>query len=159
MITQCLKKELKKYDWNLEYTLESNYPFYTVIFPNCKIIFYKNIKYSTIECRIFKDNNTYEIQEVLVYNGYNFSELFLNQRGLDEAKIIEQNIKIIYEKLLHLINGDFNSIKKINEHRLNTKKIQKTLGNTFVFDSSIYKKMIKGDDSWKDDLDSYSLSK
>lgn len=158
MIIGILKQELSQYNWHLKYEIESDDPFYYVIFPKCKIIFYKNVKYSTIECKLFKDNNMYPLEEILEYNGFNFSELFLNQLSFSEEKIIKQYVNIIHEKLLHIISGDIDSIEKINEHRLNTKRIQKILGKTLVFDSLIYKKMLAGDISWEKDLLAIQLS-
>jgi hypothetical protein len=74
---------------------------------------------------------------------------------VNEIKFLEQYISIIFEYLLNELKGDFKIFYKIDEHDRNLALIQNKLNQTFVFETEIYKKMLKGDNSWKDDLDKF----
>ena len=104
-----------------------------------------------------KDNHSdISLAEVLEFNGFDFPDLYWDQSSVSEKEYLVQYIKIIYENLLNIINGDIESLRKIELRHSNIGKIQDALNTVFVFDSLIYKKMMSGDESWEFDLKNIS---
>lgn len=156
MIESYIKSELDKYAWPSKYDLISNSPFYYLIFPKCKIILYNNKKYSSMECRISYEEDTYSLSEVLRYNNYDKS-IYFNESGVSYEKYIEQFINIINENLAHIIEGNFQSLEKMKVHYKNTKIIQDKMKTSFVFETEIYKKMMLDDKTWYEDLNQFAI--
>jgi hypothetical protein len=151
---------LKNHNWRLDYYLQEKNPFYEVLFEKCEIIFYRNKNYSSIECYLRPNderlkNKDFSLSEILKFKSIFLPDLLNNHSSVNEIKFLEQYISIIFEYLLNELKGDFKIFYKIDEHDRNLALIQNKLNQTFVFETEIYKKMLKGDNSWKDDLDKF----
>jgi hypothetical protein len=156
MIQDILSSELKKYIWTQPYRIVAHPPFYDVVFPDCKIIFYEDKTYSSIECLINDGGkSSYSLREVLRISGYDISALYHNQSSVKIPQYIKQYVLEINTKLQPLLKGNFNALRVLDREYDNTTRIQEKLGKTFVFDTDIYKKMITGDSTWEDDLNMY----
>lgn len=160
MFLNSISKVVKNHNWELDYSLKESNPFYEVMFEKCGIIFFRNKMYSSIECDLKPydkkfNNNRFSLREILKFKSIVQPDLLFNHSSVAEIEFLEQYIRIIFENLLDELKGDFSIFDKIEEHDRNLRFIQDKLEQTFVFETEIYKKMLKGDVSWKNDLDNF----
>lgn len=160
MFLDIITKVIKNYDWELDYSLKESDPFYEVMFEKCGIIFFRNKMYSSIECDLKPydkkfNNERFSLPVILKFKSIVQPDLLFNHSSVAEIEFLEQYIRIIFENLLDELKGDFRVFDKIDEHDRNLRLIQDKLEQTFVFETEIYKKMLKGDISWKKDLDNF----
>lgn len=161
-----LEEIFSRYSWGASYEVKELPPFFvTIEFPNCCIKFYHNCAYGGVECYIYKPNSRfgdYELREVLhVIDKTNHVRLLSYIDGVTTEECMNQYVKIIHDDLNKVINGDFSWQNEVDEIRNNTKLISEVLfrhnffsRNKRITDSEIYNKMMRGDESWKTDLES-----
>jgi len=155
-----IAKVLENHNWEMDYSLKESDPFYEIMFEKCSIIFFRNKMYSSIECFLKPydkkfNNEKFSLLNILNSKSIVQPDLLFNHSSVAEIEFLEQYIRIIFENLLDELKGDFSVFDKIDEHDRNLRLIQDKLEQTFVFETEIYKKMLKGDASWKNDLDNF----
>lgn len=157
-----IERELERYIWNTEYQIigkseKTN----IVVFPKCTLKFYHNTSYKSIECEIANPLNLeqkYDLDEVLRVHNYDVSSLLCNHDEANISEYIEQFVFVINNNLLDVIRGDFEWSERVDDIRTNTNYIYNVLiktsmlDNTSIFETSIYKKMLIDDLTWKEDL-------
>ena len=154
-----ISNELKKYKWSFEYQINKITQFtYSVSFPYCNVEFFRDEMYNSVECYLKPNdkklnNERFSIAEVLKFKSIIQPDLLHNNSSVDIIKFLEQYIRIIFENLLDEIKGGFNVFYKIAENHKNLRLIQDKLQTVFVFETEIYKKMLKGDITWENDLE------
>lgn len=158
---EIITNSLSKFDWEIPHAVKQ----YTennicIEFPQCTILFFHNYHYGTVECEfsnpVINSPTNYHLLKVLKFNSVNSfydKDLFNNvpSQGKVES-YTERLLNVIYDKLQHVIKGDFTWSEKADEFNRNVNEIQKTLGTIFIFDHPIYKKLDNNDSSWQEDL-------
>ena len=155
-----IKREFNKYEWGSEYEIkQENELWFNIRFPKCLITFFLNNKYNSVDCKIYdirnKDDNYY-LWQVLDSNNKKKTDLFNKYSDVEQNEYIAQYIKIINERLINVVNGDYKWAEKLKMIEKNATKIREVMGTSFIVDTEIYKKMIKGDDSWESDLEKFN---
>lgn len=162
---EIIGNEMKKYNWDRLYIIEEEtYIRVNVYFEECIIMFTYDKKYDSVDCA-FKNEDTpwpecYYIEGIFESNGFDGSEIPGTYSPISINEYIKKFIELIYNHLLFVIDGDFSWIKRYDEINFNSNiiyekmhKSSKFQGN--AFDTDIYKKMLKGDTSWKTDLENF----
>ncbi len=152
-----IKSEFNKYEWGIEYDIkQENELWFNITFPKCLITFFLNNKYNSVDCKIYdirsKDDNYY-LWQALESNNKKRSDLFYEFSEVGQNEYITQYIKIINERLMNVVNGDYKWADTLKRIEINATKIRKVMGTSFIVDTEIYKKMIKGDENWESDLE------
>ncbi len=143
-----------------------------VIFSKCWLDVYLN-EYQQIEIKVLDPNNdkfSCDIYSVLsnVLPEYRADRSVLNKLSLintfnwpmGEEKIkvsLENKLKVISMYLMNVINGDFTWVEKKQQFDSDRALISKTLGTVFIDDHPVYLKLLKGDLSWKDDIEKFNI--
>lgn len=158
---EVIINSLSKFDWEITPKIEQ----YTennigIKFPQCTILLFYNYRYGIVECEFsnspINSPSNYHFSDVLKFNSITpFYDKDLFNKVPSPSKVesyTERLLSLIYDKLQHVINGDFSWSEKADEFKRNYNQIQKTLGTIFIFDHPIYKKLDSNDPSWLDDL-------
>lgn len=155
MFLEKLEKELNKYSWGYKFTINEHNPFYDIIFPNVVITFYRNLQYRSVECTFeVRNHKEYKsnLETLLKADKVDTSNLYYEYSSVEEESYLKQYIQIIFLKLLHIINGNYENFEIINKFNNDFNLIVKTLGTSLIFDTEIYRKLERGDESWREDL-------
>ncbi|WP_407264503.1 hypothetical protein [Tenacibaculum maritimum] len=148
-------EEFAKYNWdNFSFYLKRNGDYVYVYFENVEFVFYFDKNYNSITCSFKKINDNYEVylSELIDLKIIENIELYddFSERSID--CYIKQITGIIHSFLLNIIKGDFSFFNKVKKIKQNIAVIQDRMGMDFIFETKIFNKMIRGDESWIVDL-------